>query len=149
MWLLFVLISEKTAATYYRFSFRRGSGSEGNFVIEPGLIEIVKSKLAARKHTGCHFHSTQAIWRVQNLGLVSAGNNSEKLETEEFIQFCMALAFIAENSEKFTQFDECINSLTDENHASMYGFINHFRNKWVSGLTISHCEISMAKLISI
>ena len=75
---------------------------------ESGLIECLRNQFPRADHLGCHFHFTQAVWhKVQNLGLVSAYHNKDNTEIAEFIQLCMALAFIPK-VEIASQFEECI-----------------------------------------
>lgn len=142
--LVYVLLSDKTAATYYRLFgtirdavFKLGAVLDPKVILsdfESGLIEAVRSQFPGAKHAGCHFHYTQAVWRkVQHLGLVTAYNNSQQPEIAEFIQLCMALAFIPE-VEIVGQFEQCIADLSAENAVVLREFIQYFRDTWVSGL---------------
>ena len=54
-------------------------------------------------------------------------------EISEFIQLCMALAFVPE-FEVATQFDACVAQLKDEDKRLFEGFILYFRETWVNGL---------------
>ena len=59
--------------------------------------------------------------------------NQDTPEIAEFVQLCMALAFIpeAEIEEKFA---ECINELSEQNRDILVDFINYFQDTWVDGL---------------
>ena len=142
--LVFVLLSDKLAATYYRlFSclreaiFKLGSVLDPKIIFtdfESDLIECFRNQFPSADHLGCNFHFTQAVWhKVQNLGLASAYHNEDNTEIAEFIQLCMALAFILE-VEIASQFKECITNSSAESLNLLGDFIKYFRNTWVSGL---------------
>ena len=142
--LVYILLADKCCATYYQvFNLLRDAVSSVGGVFDPdiilsdfesGLIEAVRRQFPRALHSGCHFHFTQAVWRkVQDLGLVTFYTDPTKTDIAEFIQLCMALAFVPE-VDIIRQFSNCINNLTQENSDVLKQFIAYFRDTWVSGL---------------
>jgi len=116
--LIYVLLSNKTTATYYQvFNILWETVSKLGSILNPqiiisdfesGLIEAVGMQYPNALHSGCHIHFTQAVWRkMQELGLSIAYMNSKTPEISEFVQLCMGLAFIPETDVN-VQFDICV-----------------------------------------
>lgn len=143
--LVYALLSNKSSASYYRLfdiikqaMFSLGAVLNPEIVLsdfESGLIDVIRVQFPNTTHSGCHFHFTQALWRkVQEVGLVPAYKDTEQYpEISEFVQLCMALAFIPQ-SDVVDQFNECVSNLSEEQKRLLDRFILYFRETWVSGL---------------
>ena len=141
--LVYVLLSNKSSATYCKmFSVLRESMFtltnqpwNPNCIIsdfESGLIDAVKGQFPNTKHAGCHFHFIQAVWcNASELNL--AIPYWDIPEIAEFLQMCMALAFLPEDY-VVSQFNQAFESLTEANKQLCARFTAYFKSTWLNGL---------------
>ena len=141
---VYVLLPSKGCTTYYmvfnilRDHITRVGGLFNPITIlsdfESGLIAAIRQQFPNAKHSGCHFHFTQAVIRkVRDLGLAIPYLNPETPEISKFVQMCMALAFIPEH-EVIEQFDICEKSVLPTESFALTEFISYFRLTWLNSI---------------
>ena len=105
--LIYALLCNKSCTTYYKlFNVIRDAmfTLDASCIFNPdtvlsdfesGLIEAVRIQFPNAKHSSCHFHFSQAVWRkVQDLGLATAYSDPSQPEVSKFVQQMIAMAFI-------------------------------------------------------
>lgn len=137
--LVYVLLSDKSAKTYYELlGLLRDAVSEAGATLNPrnvlsdfesGFVTAISRQFPNAKHSGCHFHFGQALWReMQHLKLTRACRVD--LDIKTFFQSCVALAFVPEG-EVVDQFELLLADLPESTRIQLAEFVDYMRSNWL------------------